>query len=92
MHYSTPLRSRTPLPSWIDRDDRKPASIAGFLTVTDGRKIPVTITNLSSVGCRVECDETLPIAQTVRLNVRDKSVDCHVRWALPGVAGLRFQA
>jgi len=78
------------LPGWIDRDDREPTSFTGAVVLPDGESIPVTIADVSSVGCRVECEGTLPIGAKVRLAVGGKSVAAHVRWALPGSAGLRL--
>ena len=78
------------LPGWIDRDDREPTSFAGTVVLADGESVPVTIVDASSAGCRVECEGTLPIGAKVRLAVGGKSVAAHVRWALPGSAGLRL--
>lgn len=79
------------LPGWIDRDDREPVSFTGAVVLPDGTAIPVIVTDVSSAGCRVQCDATLPIAKTVRLEVGGRSVDADVRWALPGMAGLRLK-
>ena len=57
----------------------------------DGRSIAVTIRDVSANGCCVECDETLPAPQAVRLDLGDDSIDAEVRWALPGAAGLQLK-
>jgi hypothetical protein len=53
---------------WIDRDDREPASFPGIVVLADGRRLPVTITNVSSGGREVECEDPLPIGAKVHLN------------------------
>jgi hypothetical protein len=49
------------------------------------------IRDVSANGCCVECDEVLPVAQTVRLDLGEDSVEAEVRWALSGAAGLRLR-
>lgn len=77
-------------PGWIDRDDRQSESLAASLTLGDGEAVPVQITNRSAVGCCIECDHLLPIGRTVQLNIGGNMTTAEVRWALPGVAGLRL--
>jgi len=55
-----------------------------------GRSVPVMVRDVSANGCCVECDETLPIAETVCLDLGDDRVEAEVRWALPGAAGLQL--
>ena len=78
------------MPDWVKRDAREPTSLAGRAAMPDGRIVDVNITNLSNIGCRVECDEMLPIGQTIRLQACGISFNAEVRWALPGCAGLRM--
>jgi PilZ domain len=78
------------LPGWVEREEREPVSIGASVVLPDGRSVPVTIRDVSAHGCCVECDEALPIAQTVRLDLGDDCIEAEVRWALPGAAGLRL--
>ena len=78
------------VPGWVEREERKPVSFGASIVLPDGRSVPVTIRDVSPNGCCVECDEALPTAQTVRLDVGDDSIEAEVRWALPGAAGLQL--
>lgn len=75
---------------WVEREEREPVSIGASIVLPDGRSVPVTIRDVSANGCCVECDEVLPTAQTVRLELGDDSIQAEVRWALLGAAGLRL--
>ena len=79
------------LPGWIEREERKPVSIGASILLPDGRSLSVMIRDVSANGCCVECDEVLPVAQTVRLDLGEDSVEAEVRWALSGAAGLRLK-
>lgn len=79
------------LPGWTDRDNREPASFPAILVLEEERRIPVTITNISGDGCQVEGADSVPIGQTVRIELAgDISATATVRWAVMGRAGLRF--
>ena len=78
------------IPGWVEREEREPVSIAASIVLPDGRSVPVTIRDVSANGCCVECDETLPTAQIIRLDMGDESFEADVRWALSGAAGLRL--
>jgi hypothetical protein len=80
------------LPGWVEREEREAVSFSASVVLSDGRSVPVTIRDVSAGGCCVECDEALPIAQTVWLDLGDDSIEAEVRWALPGAAGLRLTA
>jgi hypothetical protein len=77
-------------PGWVDRDDREPASFSAEIVLSDGRHVPVTITNVSRQGCQIACDEILPIKARVELKLENESWPVEVRWALGGQAGLLF--
>jgi hypothetical protein len=79
------------LPGWIEREEREPVSIGASIVLPDGRSVPVMIRDVSANGCCVECDEMLPIAQTIQLDLGDDTVEAEVRWALSGAAGLRLR-
>ena len=78
------------LPGWIEREEREPVSIGASIVLPDGRSVSVMIRDVSANGCCVECDEALPVAQTVRLDLGDDCIEAEVRWALHGAAGLRL--
>ena len=78
------------MPGWIGRREREPVSLAGLVVLRTGRAIPVTIIDMSPEGCRIECEETLPIATTVRLELAGAVANAQVRWALAGAAGLQL--
>ena len=79
------------LPGWVEREEREPVSIGASIVLPDGRSVSVMIRDVSANGCCVECDEVLPVAQTVRLDLAEDSVEAEVRWALSGAAGLRLK-
>ena len=78
------------MPGWVSRRDREPVTIAGTVLLPDGRSVPVTIRDLTPEGCRVECEETLPIAATVVVDFGRSTGNAHVRWALGREAGLQL--
>ena len=78
-------------PGWISRDDRMPTGICGNAQRADGSQIPVTVSDLSRDGCRLDFDgEGLLIGEWVDLQADDQEMRGQVRWALLGSAGLRF--
>ena len=78
------------LPGWIDRADREAVLFDGSLMLSDGSTVPVRITNVSDAGCQLECEATLPIGGTARLQLGENELMANIRWALPGSAGLQF--
>ena len=79
------------VPGWVAREDRKAVSLDGSATLSDGREIAVSLSDLSRDGCRVKTEETLKIGEQVRLDVAQfEGVSGTVRWSLFGVAGVRF--
>ena len=78
------------VPGWVEREEREPVSLGASLVLADGRSVPVVIRDISANGCCVECDEALPIAQTVRLDLGGDSIEAEIRWALTGAAGLQI--
>ena len=79
------------LPGWIEREEREPVSFGASIVLPDGRPVSVMVRDVSANGCCVACDEVLPVAQTVRLDLGNDSVEAEVRWALSGAAGLRLR-
>lgn len=74
---------------WVKRADRDPVSVAASLVLED-RRLPVLITNISEDGCRITCEETLPIGSHVTIRVNLVNIAATIRWSLAGSAGLRF--
>jgi hypothetical protein len=77
--------------NWIERADREPACFPSILTLSDDRRFPVMITNVSERGCQVSCGETLPIGASVNLKIGNKIIAADVRWSIDGKAGLRLR-
>jgi hypothetical protein len=75
---------------WVARRERESVMLTGTVVLRTGRSIAVTVVDISPDGCRVECDETLPIAVTVRLELAGAVASARVRWALGGAAGLQL--
>jgi hypothetical protein len=68
-----------------------PVYLCGSLGLRDGRSLFVTITDLSSEGCKIRSTQMLPIGEIVRLEVPGRdTVRASVRWSMSGEAGLRF--
>lgn len=84
------MKPKLRISGWVDRRDREPVMLAGFVVLSSGRSIPVTVVDMSSDGCRVACEEILPIAATVRLELGGAMASANVRWALQGAAGLQI--
>ena len=83
----------TRVPGWIPRNDRDGVLLSGSATLPDGREIPISLTNLSRDGCRVQSDETLGVGEVIRINVEAlEGVVGTIRWSLLGTAGVRFDA
>ena len=79
------------LAGWMDRIAREPTAFPAVIVLPDGQRSSVIITDVSNVGCQVEGPETLPIGQTVRIELAGGiSADASVRWELNGRAGLQF--
>lgn len=78
------------MPGWVARREREPVAIAGSVLLADGRSLPVTILDLTPEGCRIECDETLPIAAKVVVYLGGPSANARVRWAIGHQAGLQL--
>jgi len=78
------------IPGWVSRRDREPVTIAGTLVLPDGHTLPVTVRDLTPEGCKIECDETLPIGAKVVLNFAASTAAAHVRWSIGREAGLQI--
>ena len=73
------------------RRDRYAVEIDAVVHRADGRKFPVTLSNFSDQGCRVETSEDFHIGERLQIAVpRMGNMKAQVRWALPGAAGTRF--
>ena len=65
--------------------------LSGTAVLSDGRRIPVEITNLSRDGCQLVAGETLGIGEPVYINAPTlDGVKGTIRWSLFGSAGVRF--
>lgn len=78
-------------PGWLSRNHRDPVLLSGIAVLSDLREVAVRLTNLSPTGCRIESGETLPIGESLTLDVGPLvGVAGMVRWSLNGIAGVRF--
>jgi len=78
---------------WIGRKDRDEVAIDAVVHRDDGSKKSVTLSNLSTDGCRIESDGDFRIGERLQIAIPSiGQLDAQVRWALPGSAGARFLA
>ena len=76
---------------WIGRKDRDSVEIDAMVHRTDGSSEPVTLTNFSSEGCRIETAGRFSIGERLQIAIpRMGRMKAQIRWALPGAAGARF--
>jgi hypothetical protein len=76
---------------WVGRKERHPVEIEAVAYRVDGTKIPVTLTNFSEHGCRIDGGEAFQIGERLSIAVpRMGQLKAQVRWALPDGAGVRF--
>jgi PilZ domain len=76
---------------WVGRKDRHPVAIDAVVHRANGSKLPVTLTNLSDEGCRIEGTEEFRIGERLQIAIpRMGQVKAQVRWSLPGSAGAKF--
>jgi PilZ domain len=87
----------TKVPTFIPRTPRIDARHPAVLIDSDGNEMPVTVTDLSNRGFRIEAEETLfigeniKIGEHVRLRVaRYGDFPAQIRWALGREAGGLF--
>jgi PilZ domain len=82
------MRGRMPNP--IPRPERNPVMIPATLHLA-GRKVAVTIIDMSKGGCKIRCLRILPIGEVVELEIPAFQPNlANVRWSLPGISGLPF--
>ena len=78
------------MPGWVSRDDRQTVEIDAVLRII-GRDLPVTIVDISNNGCKIRCDDILPIGEVAHLEMTAfQPTPISIRWSLIGMAGLRF--
>ena len=65
--------------------------LSGLLHLSDGRKVGVVVTDMSTHGCKVSAHHLLPIGAIVQLLVPGREmVSASIRWSMLGKAGLFF--
>jgi hypothetical protein len=78
-------------PGFIKRAPRVDTNFNAALTDSDGNRLPVTVIDISSEGCRLETDGTLKIGEKVELEVpKYGTFPVQIRWALGNEAGAVF--
>ena len=76
---------------WPLRKDRHPVVVNAVVHRTDGSTAPVTLTDLSTDGCRIDTPNDLRIGERLQIAIpRMGSIKAQVRWALPDSAGAKF--
>jgi hypothetical protein len=59
--------------------------------MSNGLRLPVTVTDVSEEGCKVASNHMLPIGEIVQLAIQGRDiVPVSIRWTILGKAGLRF--
>ena len=89
---AAPLRLRSPAVE-ADRRDvlRHPVTLTGGLSSAEGGPQPVTLTDISDRGCRIERPAALTRDTVVTLSFGGYApFSAHVAWTSPDAAGLRF--
>jgi len=78
---------------WVGRRDRHAVEIDAVVYRDDGSKQPVTLSNFSDEGCRIEGGSDFRIGERLQIAIpRMGQVKAQIRWSLPGSAGARFLA
>jgi hypothetical protein len=76
---------------WAKRKDRHPVTVDAVVHRLDGSKLPVTLTDFSDDGCRIEAENDFRIGERLRIAIpRMGHVRVQVRWSLPDSAGAKF--
>jgi hypothetical protein len=76
---------------WVKRADRTLVRLRGSIHLSNGLRLPVTVTDVSEAGCKVACNYLLPIGEVVQLAIQGREmVPVSIRWTMCGKAGLRF--
>ena len=76
---------------WPLRKSRHPVVVTAVVHRKDGSTAPVTLTDLSDEGCRIDTPNDLRIGERLKISIpRMGSIKAQVRWALPDCAGARF--
>lgn len=79
--------------AWARRKDRHPVEIDAIVHRTDGRKEPVTLSNFSDEGCRIQTTGDYHIGERLQIAIhRMGHIKAQVRWSMPGSVGARFVA
>ncbi|HEY8434933.1 MAG TPA: PilZ domain-containing protein [Sphingomicrobium sp.] len=79
--------------AWARRKDRHPVEIDAVVHRADGRKEPVTLSNFSDEGCRIESDGDFHVGERLQIAIpRMGHIKAQVRWSTPGSVGARFVA
>jgi hypothetical protein len=78
-------------PGYIKRPARIETHFPATLVDADGSRIPVTVTDISRQGCKLESEAPLKIGAKVQLELPKHGVfPAQIRWALGNSAGAIF--
>lgn len=88
---SSPTSSTSSDHPLLNRDERRPVELRGYLVRADGEIVDVRVLNLSYDGCGIELFTQLARGEEVKLSVLSRgAVKAIVRWCTARKAGLRF--
>ena len=77
----------------VERQERRPLGLDGYLDFPDGKRIKVQVADLSYDGCGILSPVELTPGQSIKLSVlRRGAIDAEIRWYSDGKAGLQFTA
>ena len=84
------LRTLTTAP--LERRERRPVSMRGYIMLGDGTTAEILVLDLSYEGCGIETPAELTPGQQVTVSVlRRGAIQAIVRWTSGGKAGLVFE-
>ena len=77
----------------LQRRERRPVSMRGFVVREDGSNVEILLLDLSYEGCGIETPVEFAAGEALKLSVMQRgAIDAHVRWYRDGRAGLIFDA
>lgn len=78
---------------WTKRESRSPTWVESFVLGSNGREVPVVVTNISTRGCRIRSSEPLTAGEQISLQVpRLGRVSARILWTEGSDAGAEFVA
>lgn len=77
----------------IERGERRPVAMRGFVALSDGQTAEILVLDLSYEGCGIETPVELLPGQSITLAVLNRgAIQAEVKWYRQGKAGLVFES